>query len=66
MKKPKNLEELKKWIIEWEDLTNVDISGLDSLEWAFKDIKEYKGSIKDWDTSNIKNFSYCFFLSWKF
>lgn len=66
MKKPKNLEELKKWIREWVDLTNVDISGLYSLEWAFKDVKEYKGSIKDWDTSNIKNFFLLFFLSWKF
>lgn len=39
MKKPKNLEELKKWIREWEDLTNVDVSNLDSLNGAFKDIK---------------------------
>ena len=57
---PRDLEQLKYWIRSWVDLTNVDVSGLDSLEWAFHDVKEYKGSIKDWDTKNVKDLSFCF------
>ena len=60
--KPKNLEELRQWIRDWVDLTNVDVSELDSLRWAFKDVETYKGSIKDWNTSNVKDMSFCFSL----
>ena len=58
--KPHDLEELKFWIRRGDDLTYVDVSGLDSLAYAFEDVKEYTGTIKKWDTSNIKDFSCCF------
>lgn len=64
--KPKNLIELKIWIRNWVDLTNVDVSGLNSLEYAFEGVKEYTGSIKDWDTSNIVNMRGTFFWATNF
>ena len=58
--KNEETKELKKWIREWVDLSTVDISDLDSLEWAFSNVKQYTRSITNWNTSNIKNMSYCF------
>jgi hypothetical protein len=64
--KPHDLEELKFWIRRGDDLTYVDVSGLDSLEYAFEGVTKYTGTIKNWDTSNIKSFACCFLNATKF
>lgn len=63
-----DLDELK-YIIENKtislDLIDIKESGLDSLEEAFNNIKEIKGSIDNWDVSNIRSLN-CTFWKAKF